>query len=170
VVHQLSTPLILGIDWLLDHGVNIDYNLKTVSLTSVKNKIPFKLSADRDPNSLVNSLKNISISEISPSMYEPLLDLEYQSLPIKTEKNIALNDTPLITSQQNLMTTFLQNYQHIFQDKTGLHKFLTYKFNVKSHEPYKIKPYPVPFSRRPAVQKECSSGRILLITIHSLLL
>jgi len=52
------------------------------------------------------------------------------------------------------MTSLLQNYQHIFQDKPGLHTFFSYKFNVKNHEPYKIKPYPVPFSRRPAVEKE----------------
>lgn len=36
----------------------------------------------------------------------------------------------------------------------GLHTFFTYKFNVKPHEPYKIKPYPVPFSRCPAIQHE----------------
>lgn len=52
------------------------------------------------------------------------------------------------------MTSLLNDYQHIFQDKPGLHNSFFYKFNVKPHEPYKIKPYPVPFSRRPAVQQE----------------
>lgn len=52
------------------------------------------------------------------------------------------------------MACLLHNYQHIFQDIPGLHTFFSYKFNVKPHDPYKIKPYSVPFSRRPAVQKE----------------
>jgi len=52
------------------------------------------------------------------------------------------------------MTSLLNDYKNIFQDKPGLHISFFYKFNVKPHEPYKIKPYPVPFSRRPAVQLE----------------
>jgi len=72
------------------------------------------------------------------------------------------------------MTSLLNNYQHIFQDKPGIHKLFSYKFNVKPHEPYKIKLYPVAFSRRPAVKHEIkkmlewglSNGLILHITIH----
>lgn len=153
-VPHLSTPLILGTDWMVENGVTIDYSTKEISLPSLKNKIPFKLIVDHDPNSLVNSLKNINISEDLPLLSEFPSTLKYNSLPFKTEKNIALNDFPLNTSQQNLMTSLLQDFQEIFQDKPGLHKFFSYKFNVKPHDPYKIKPYPVPFSRRPAVQQE----------------
>lgn len=154
VVPQLSTPIILGTDWLLENGVTIDYNTKEISLLSVTNNIPFKLIIDHDPNSLVNSLKNINVSNEFPPLSETPAKSIYQPLPFETEKNIALNDIPLNSSQQNLMTSLLQKYQHIFQDKPGLHKFFSYKFNVKPHDPYKIKPYPVPFSRRPAVQQE----------------
>ncbi|CAI6343011.1 unnamed protein product [Macrosiphum euphorbiae] len=154
VVPHLSTPLILGTDWLVENGVTIDYSTKEISLPSLKNKIPFKLIADHDPNSLVNSLKNINISEDLPLLSESPSSSKYNPLPFETEKNIALNDFPLNISQQNLMTSLLQNFQDIFQDKPGLHKFFSYKFNVKPHDPYKIKPYPVPFSRRPAVQQE----------------
>ncbi|KAF0731655.1 myb-like protein X [Aphis craccivora] len=52
------------------------------------------------------------------------------------------------------MTSLLNDYKHICQDKPGLHNFFFYTFNVKPHESNKIKPYPVPFSRRPAVQQE----------------
>lgn len=154
VVPQLSTPIILGTDWLLENGVIIDYNAKEISLPSITKNLPFKLIADHDPNSLVNSLKNINISDEFHLLPEAPSNSRCQPLPFETEENIALNDISLNSSQQNLITSLLQKYQHIFQDKPGLHKFFSYKFNVKPHDPYKIKPYPVPFSRRPAVQKE----------------
>lgn len=154
IVPQLSTPLILGTDWLLENGVTIDYNKKEISIITVKDKIPFCLITDHDPNSFVNALKTIDFSEDSPYMHEHPSNRVYESLPFATENNIALNDIPLTTHQQNLMISLIQKHQPIFQDKPGLHHFFSYKFNVKPHEPYKIKPYPVPFSRRPAVQKE----------------
>lgn len=77
-----------------------------------------------------------------------------QYFPFESEKNITLEDMSLDDSQKNLKTCLLDNYKHIFQDQPVLHKYFSYKFNVKCHEPYKIKPYPVPFSRRPAVQHE----------------
>jgi len=154
VVPQLSTPLILGTDWLLENGVTIDYNSKEISLPSIKDNIPFKLIQDNDPNSLVNSLKNIIVTNDPFTMYEGPSHLIDQTYPFGTEKNIALNEIPLNDSQHQLMTSLLQEYDHIFKDKPGLHTFFSYKFNIKPHDPYKIKPYPVPFSRRPAVQKE----------------
>jgi len=154
VVPQLSTPLILGTDWLLENGVTIDYNNKIISIPSLKKPVPFKLIIDHDPSSLVNSLKNINITNDHLTMYEHPSHPIPQIYPFETEKNIALNEFPLNNFQQNLVTSVLQKYQPIFQDKPGLHTFFSYKFNVKPHDPYKIKPYPVPFSRRPAVQKE----------------
>jgi len=154
VVPQLSTPIILGTDWLLENGVTIDYHSKEISLPSIDNRIPFKVIKDDDPSSLINSLKNISVTDDHLTMYERPSHLIHQTYPFETEKNIALNDFPLSDSQQQLMTSLLQKYDHIFKDQPGLHTFFSYKFNVKPHDPYKVKPYPVPFSRRPAVQQE----------------
>jgi len=122
--------------------------------TGTNATIPFKLIADHDPNSLVNSLKNINISNEFHLLPEASSNSIYQPLPFEIEKNITLNDISLNSSQQYLMTSLLQKYQHIFQDKPGIHTFFSYKFNVKPHDSYKIKPYPVPFSHRPAVQTE----------------
>jgi len=69
VVPQLSTPLILGTDWLLENGVTIDYNKKEISILSVKGTIPFRLIADHDPNSIINALKTINMSEESQLMH-----------------------------------------------------------------------------------------------------
>lgn len=56
VVQQLSTSLILSTDWLLEYGVNIYYDKKQIILPSLKDKIPFTIISDHDPNSLINSL------------------------------------------------------------------------------------------------------------------
>jgi len=98
VVPQLSTPLILGTDWLLENGVTIDYNSK-ISLPSIRDNIPFKLIQDYDPNSLANSLKNIIVTNDPFTMYERPSHLKDQTYSFETEKNIALNDIPLNDSQ-----------------------------------------------------------------------
>lgn len=116
VVPQLSTPLILGTDWLLENGVTIDYNSKEISLPSIEDNIPFKLTQDNDPNSLVNSLKNIIVTNDPSTMYEGPSHLINQTYPFETEKNIALNEIPLNDSQHQLMTSLLQKYDHIFKD------------------------------------------------------
>jgi hypothetical protein len=128
--------------------VSMDYSTKEISLPTLQNKIPFKLITDNDPDSLTNSLNNLSMIPVD------ILIMYEQPIPFKPGKNIALHDIPLNNSQQNLMSSLLQKYQYIFKDKPGLHSFFSYKFNVRIHESYKIKPYSVPFSRRPAVQKE----------------
>jgi len=61
VVPQLSTPLILGTDWLLENGVNIDYSKKEVFIPSLES-IPFKVVVDDNPNSFANSLRSIHIT------------------------------------------------------------------------------------------------------------
>jgi len=105
--------------------VTIDYNAKEISLPSVTNNIPFKLIIDHDPNSLANSLK-IAISDEFPSLSEIPSKSTYQPLPFETDKNIALNGIPLNSSQQNLMTSLRRQYQHIFQNRPGLHKVFSY--------------------------------------------
>jgi len=115
IVPHLFVPLILGTDWLMENGMTIDCNAKEISLPSLNDKIPFKLIIDHDPNSLVNSLKNINISEDFPLLSESPSNLMYNPPPFETEKNIALDDFLFNISQQNLMTSLLQNFQNIFK-------------------------------------------------------
>jgi len=82
----------------------MDYSTKETSLPTLQNKIPFKLIADNDPDSLTNSLNNLSmIPEDIPIMYK-------QPFPFEPGKNIALHDIPLNNSLQNLMSSLLQKY------------------------------------------------------------
>lgn len=154
IVPQLSTPLILGTDWLLENGVSINYNERKISLPSFHYTIPFTLIADHDPDGLINSLKNINLEDDVPTMYKKAPSLITQSSPFESERSIALKDIVLNDNQQSQISSLINKYNGIFQNRPGLHKFFSYKFNVKQHEPYKVKPYPIPFSRRPAVQHE----------------
>lgn len=88
IVPQLSTPVILGTDWLLENGVTIDYDRKEISLPSVQDNIPFKLINDNDPNSLNNSIKNIVATDDHLTMQERPSHLIHQIYPFETEKNI----------------------------------------------------------------------------------
>lgn len=91
--------------------MTIDYNIKIISIPSLNKPVPFKLIIDHDPSSLVNSLKNINITEDHLTMYERPSYPIPQIYPFETEKNIALNEIPLNYSQQNLVTSLLQKYQ-----------------------------------------------------------
>lgn len=77
--------------------MNIDYLKKEISLPSLLDKIPFKLIAGHIPNSLINSLKNIKINELSP-LPDPFITFDSQSLPFETKKNLAFKDIPLNNS------------------------------------------------------------------------
>jgi len=56
--------------------------------------------------------------------------------------------------EQRQLDQLLANYQEIFQDRPGRHNYFSYQFKVIDHKPFRLKPYPVPFSRRPAIQRE----------------
>lgn len=64
------------------------------------------------------------------------------------------NDINLTIEQNKQLVSLINKYQIIFQNKPGLHSFYSHKFNVVEHKPFKIRPYPIPISRRPAVQHE----------------
>lgn len=155
VVPRLSMPLILGTDWLLENKVKIDYETKEVYLATSQSKIPFKLVNGCDRNEVVSTvckvpsqtIKSVSTLGISEIFFPEILTIE-------SGRSVAFSDVPLNTVQQGVMETLFQRFKHVFQDRPGLHRFFSYRFNVRAHEPYKIKPYPVPFSRRPAVQRE----------------
>jgi len=100
IVPQLSTPLILGTDWLIENGVIIDYNKKEISLPKIPNSISFKLITDHDPNSLINSLKNLNINKLSPTVHNNLSIQTSHSIPFDSEKNTTLHVSHLMPLNQ----------------------------------------------------------------------
>jgi len=64
-----------------------------------------------------------------------------------------------MTAEQRayLILCLLQEFSHIFRDRSGLNKLYMCHFTVSEDLPFKIRPYPVPFARRPVVKKKLQS-------------
>lgn len=152
IVPHLSTPLILGTDWLLENDISLNYKTRKIILPPPNDPISFKIISFNNSNDLINSLKHVKVED--PSLNSVVNEPPEMSFPFPLTKNIALNDIPLNAQQKHSVDLLIHKYDHIFQDRPGLHNSFSYKFNVCEHQPYKIKPYPVPFSRRFAVQQE----------------
>jgi hypothetical protein len=60
----------------------------------------------------------------------------------------------LSSNQFDQVVDIFHEYYHIFRTRPGLNLLYTCRFNVSEDIPFKIRPYPVPFTRRPAVKKE----------------
>lgn len=152
IVPHLSTPLILGTDWLVENGINLNYNTRKILFPSPFKSVPFKIVSTNHNNDLINSLRQVVVNNIHSGC---ISDTSAENLlPLPPSQNCTFNNIPLDDNQQQQINSLLKKFHHIFQDTPGVHKSFTYKFNVRDHVPYKIKPYPVPFCRRAAVQHE----------------
>lgn len=60
----------------------------------------------------------------------------------------------LVSNEQSQLVELLSSYEYIFRDCPGQNHLYTCRFNVTEDVPFKVKPYPIPFSRRPAVETE----------------
>jgi len=85
------------------------------------------------------------------------------SLHLTPEDNLEPFDhiTEHLSSVQNLSSNqfeqivdLFHEYRHIFRTCPGINLLFTCRFNVSEDIPFKIRPYPVPFARCPAVEKE----------------
>lgn len=56
--------------------------------------------------------------------------------------------------QRIQLVSFLREYHSIFRKRPGFNKLYTCRFDILENVPFKIRPYPVPFARRPAVDQE----------------
>lgn len=141
VVPDLSIPLIFGNDWLSENKVHIDY--ETMSVTLLPNGPVISFNTSSNLNFQTNVLNEIWSHE------DICKDTKEKDPPICGSDFFPVDET-----ERHDFETLLFEYNHIFSDRPGLHRSFTYKFKVREHVPYKIKPYPVPFAKRPAVQKE----------------
>lgn len=154
VVPQLTVPLILGNDWLGEHNVLLDYHTRSVSFPSLNFKIPFVSSKHPHSNTArTTPLNNIQINDSLNCIDIPVSHTDSSEINSPTNNKTSF-DIPLEPTQRDQFNCLITQYQHIFQDRPGLHKHYSYKFNVIDDKPFKLKPYPVPFFRRPAFLHE----------------
>ena len=184
VVPHLTKPIILGDDWLCRHGVIINYITKNIEFPQWDMIKPFRPDVEESTSSQITNLcvhrengqviatavdhclSNIDsvqkfIKFHSQSKF-PISTLENQPENLENSDDFQKYPGLLPEISENepiCLVRLLEEFQDIFSDKPGLCSLYTCKFTVTEDVPFKIKPYPIPFSRRPAVEKEL--GRML---------
>lgn len=175
VVPHLATPVILGEDWLHQNGVIINYLNKSLEFPRWKQSCPFKDDLNEIPASHLTSLRVCYIVDdiVTPSschclskvnqlgkFFEgsstanfPIISPEQPVTVSEFQEHVA-NVSGVTDVQRAELVHLLEEYKMIFNDHPGSNKLYTCRFNVTEDVPFKVRPYPIPFSRRPAVDKE----------------
>lgn len=178
VVPHLATPIILGDDWLSKYGVVLDYSEHGIKFPQWGKEYSFKGDDGTVPAAQITRLNvHYTTEHVVPTGLEHCLSSmdsldRFSSPPRNLEINYIYNHVcprdPLPTQLNELMSKgaeitveqrqgllcLLQEFTHIFSDRPGLNQLYTCRFTVSEDVPFKIRPYPVPFARRPAVEKE----------------
>lgn len=167
IVPSLSTQLILGNNWLTDSKIIINYNDKIISSAFWNDSPDVIIKSDNIIPRIDTILDNIMCMSLDDEYNHVDNDtslsypLEYKGdngiLAINHQNSISGNQitgSMLDTDEQQQLDQLLADYQEIFQDHPGRHNYFSYRFKVIDHKPFRLKPYPVPFARRPAIQRE----------------
>uniref|UniRef100_A0A2S2NNN8 RNA-directed DNA polymerase n=1 Tax=Schizaphis graminum TaxID=13262 RepID=A0A2S2NNN8_SCHGA len=181
VVPHLATPMILGDDWLTRTNVILDYQNHVIVFPLWKKSISFQppsndlgqgkcslISVTQRPqnvsrSTLEQNLSNIFDTDayISPSQWfdrqEVISTMNWDTAnqDLVTDIRERIRSIESISSEEReQLLELLMDYRHLFSDRPGLNNLYTCRFNVSQDEPFKVKPYPVPFAKRPAVEHE----------------
>lgn len=180
VIPYLSTEMILGDDWLTQYGVVLNYVTQQVEFPKWNTISPFRpeigdikstqitqILVHQELDRLVPTAMEHCISDISfvtqvstPSSVLCLpLDFIDHTQPVtdpftKPWSECIVNFHEVPDKERSKLISLLDQYHGIFDDRPGLNKLYSCRFEVSEDVPFKVKPYPIPFSRRPAVEKE----------------
>lgn len=180
VVPHLATSVILGDDWLTNNQVQLDYFTRSTHIPMWKLSIPFThdiIHQDQQLRSffsvitspidcscsetdhLVSSVTTVS-KYLSPTIPSNLcissLEIEHDDdrEPFDNIREHVASIPSFTEDQHRQLLSLLHEYHHIFRSRPGLNQLYTCRFNVSEDTPFKIRSYPIPFARRPAVEKE----------------
>lgn len=179
VVPNLSTPVILGDDWLSKYKVILDYQANIIRFPCWNFQCPFRTPVDFHPLAVMSSL---SVSEAYEPVYRSSFDQHIFSTQCIMNHICLTNSTDAVintistsvdhlepfdniqhrvqgimslsTAEKSQLLSLLSEYHCIFSNRPGCNKLYTCCFNVIKDEPFKIRPYPIPFAQRPAVEQE----------------
>lgn len=180
VIPHLSTEMILGDDWLTQYGVVLNYLTQQVEfpkwdtvspfrpqIEGIKSDLMTQISVHQDldrimPTAIEHCISDISfvkqVSTLPPSPCLPLNCFEHTQpvtdSPTKPWSECIVNFHEVPDEERSKLISLLDQYHNIFDDRPGLNTLYSCRFEVSEDVPFKVKPYPVPFSRRPAVEKE----------------
>lgn len=180
VIPHLATPVILGDDWLTNNKVQLNYSERSIYLPLCDLSIPFTRLSNDDSKSLNSCFSVIT----SPHTYSRSESDHLISSVVTVSKHLNLDSSvaecisflnkqvdtdcetfhaidehvksiqSLSVEQIHEFSDLLYKYHDIFKTRPGLNRRYTCRFDVSEDIPFKIRPYPIPFARRPAVDKE----------------
>lgn len=180
VVPHLATPIILGDDWLTQHKVRLDYGSRVTHFPQWNISVPFTVRPNEicQPDCRMLSVSSnieeysrsipdqciASVEQISQHLHHSLSSTMSiyscntdPDVYIDSYENIReriLSISHLSEEQSHRLLDLLIDYHPIFRKRPGLNTLYTCRFDVVEEIPFKVKPYPVPFARRPAVEQE----------------
>lgn len=177
VVPNLSTPIILGDDWMTRHDVLLNYHNKTICFPNWNYSIDFRPPDDKT----VTLMSSLKIRESFESIYSSHEDQQCYSagsvvnhvLEPKTShvinslSSLSCDREPvenihkrihgiidLSSEEKSNLFKLILEYHSIFSNRPGCNKLYTCRFDVTNDTPFKIRPYPIPFAHRSAVEQE----------------
>lgn len=179
VVPNLSIPFILGADWLSRYNVILNYKENMIHFPDLEYHYPFRVFSEKNNLSVLSSLRmceshepvfrshidqhifstrsvvsHISQTDIGNPTINTLSSLTNSLEPFDNIKKHVQDITSLSPQCKTQLLDLLLEYHCIFSNRPECNKLYTCRFDVIRESPFKIRPYPVPFSQRPAVEQE----------------
>lgn len=163
VVSELIRKLILGVDWLYNNNVKLNFDNGKVIINNHQinpSLITMQPSASEGERMVVGSMTIntsevpetvIKIQHLSRSRY----DNEDPDRITEAEIREQINSQSLLNDlQKQQMIQLLSEYRDVFSERPGLINCYEYKINVIKESHYFEKTYPVPFAYREAVEAQ----------------
>lgn len=181
VVPHLATPVILGDDWLVRYGVTLNYLTQKIEFPKWNLSFSFqpdigeipaaqitRLTIHYQSDSIISTpiehcisnvikINNIMSIDVTNLREDGCLtDKLYPENPSSNtfNENVPKNIPGTTEEQRVELVNLLEEFRNIFSLKPGLNLLYTCRFTVTDEVPFKVRPYPVPFARRPAVEAE----------------
>lgn len=162
VVPELICELILGVDWLCQNGVDINFKAGTMNVGGT-DVLPELLKIDKITTENVPlEIRKITVEIADEKREVDLLNVFNISKHESNEKLITEVEIDEMLAQQSELSkvqgmqlkSLLMRYRHIFSNRPGLIKGYEHDIKVKDQTYIFEKNYPIPFSHRAAVNKQ----------------
>lgn len=151
VVKNLVRPVIIGIDWL--HTVSASINLMQGFLEISRNKDTYRIPVNSNAKMVGDSMSQSGVRVYEKENCAMLRDLSSTVTPVAVIKSKIFEITAINQKQHFQLLNVLLKHHLTFNELPGLTNKYTHVIKMKDTTPFLRKPYPIPFSLRPEVDK-----------------
>lgn len=160
VVLELICDVILGIDWLTENAVNINFSTKIVSINGQlvdKNCLSCDVMHSEnftaiDCDDRLQSYESLGIAVSCTS--NTAIEEDKGIVKIDEIKTLVEEQPGLNSDQKSKLLELLLKYQHLFSDRPGLVTNYQHRIKIEEGDYFFEKNYPVPFAYREAVEQQ----------------